>query len=75
MATAVIAVTPVVIAGAYTGAKSAECGLGSGTPVLRQWHVAHLARKRLSPTALAFKEFVFAGGRELLHAESVPISA
>ncbi len=46
-----------------------------GTPVLRQWHVAHLARKRLSPTALAFKEFVFAGGRELLHAESVPISA
>jgi hypothetical protein len=33
-AIAVIAVTPVVIAGAYTGANSAECSPGSGTPVL-----------------------------------------
>jgi DNA-binding transcriptional LysR family regulator len=37
-----------------------------GTPVLRQWHVAHLAKKRLSPTAVAFKEFVLRQGAELL---------
>jgi DNA-binding transcriptional LysR family regulator len=37
-----------------------------GTPVIRQWHVAHLAKKRLSPTAVAFKEFVLQHGRELL---------
>jgi DNA-binding transcriptional LysR family regulator len=37
-----------------------------GTPVIRQWHVAHLAKKRLSPTAAAFKEFVLTQGRELL---------
>jgi LysR family transcriptional regulator, low CO2-responsive transcriptional regulator len=37
-----------------------------GTPVIRQWHVAHLAKKRLSPTASAFKEFVLTQGRELL---------
>jgi DNA-binding transcriptional LysR family regulator len=39
-----------------------------GTPVLRHWHVAHLAKKRLSPTAVAFKEFVLLQGRELLRA-------
>ena len=37
-----------------------------GMPVVRQWHVAHLAKKRLSPTAVAFKEFVLEHGRELL---------
>jgi DNA-binding transcriptional LysR family regulator len=37
-----------------------------GTPVIRQWHVAHLAKKRLSPTAAAFKEFVLTQGRDLL---------
>jgi DNA-binding transcriptional LysR family regulator len=37
-----------------------------GTPVVRQWHVAHLANKRLSPTAVAFKEFVLRQGAELL---------
>ncbi len=37
-----------------------------GTPVIRQWHVAHLAKKRLSPTASAFKQFVLTHGRELL---------
>ena len=37
-----------------------------GTPVIRQWHVAHLANKRLSPTATAFKDFVLTQGRELL---------
>lgn len=37
-----------------------------GTPVMRQWHVAHLAKKRLSPTAIAFKQFVLTEGRELM---------
>jgi DNA-binding transcriptional LysR family regulator len=37
-----------------------------GTPVLRQWHVAHLSKKRLSPTAAAFREFVLTHGRGLL---------
>jgi DNA-binding transcriptional LysR family regulator len=41
-----------------------------GTPVMRQWHVAHLAKKRLSPTAAAFKEFVLVHGRELLRAQA-----
>jgi DNA-binding transcriptional LysR family regulator len=41
-----------------------------GTPVIRQWHVAHLAKKRLSPTAAAFREFVLAHGRELLQAQA-----
>jgi DNA-binding transcriptional LysR family regulator len=43
-----------------------------GTPVVRQWHVAHLAKKRLSPTAAAFKEFVLTHGRELLRARALP---
>jgi DNA-binding transcriptional LysR family regulator len=37
-----------------------------GTPIIRHWHVARLAKKRLSPTAAAFKEFVLCHGRELL---------
>jgi DNA-binding transcriptional LysR family regulator len=37
-----------------------------GTPVIRRWHVAHLAKKRLSPTAAAFKDFVLAHAPELL---------
>jgi DNA-binding transcriptional LysR family regulator len=41
-----------------------------GTPVIRQWHVAHLAKKRLSPTAAAFKEFVLGEGRRMLEAQS-----
>ncbi len=40
-----------------------------GTPVMRQWHVAHLAKKRLSPTATAFKQFVLTQGRELMRKE------
>ena len=40
-----------------------------GTPVIRQWHVAHLAKKRLSPTAIAFKKFVLEHGRALLQAQ------
>jgi len=37
-----------------------------GTPVMRLWHVAHLVKKRLSPTAVAFREFVLTQGRDLL---------
>jgi DNA-binding transcriptional LysR family regulator len=40
-----------------------------GTPVIRLWHVAHLVKKRLSPTAVAFKEFVLTHGRDLLRAQ------
>jgi DNA-binding transcriptional LysR family regulator len=40
-----------------------------GTPLIRHWHVAHLAKKRLSPTAVAFKEFVLTHGRDLLRAQ------
>jgi DNA-binding transcriptional LysR family regulator len=43
-----------------------------GTPVIRQWHVAHLAKKRLSPTAAAFKHFVLTEGRDLLRAQELP---
>jgi DNA-binding transcriptional LysR family regulator len=39
-----------------------------GTPIIRHWYVAHLAKKRLSPTASAFKEFVLTHGRALLQA-------
>ncbi len=39
-----------------------------GTPVMREWHLAHLAKKQLSPTAKAFKEFVLVEGRKLLQA-------
>jgi DNA-binding transcriptional LysR family regulator len=44
-----------------------------GTPVMRQWHVVHLSKKRLSPTAAAFKEFVLAHGRELLRAQAAAV--
>ncbi len=44
-----------------------------GTPVIRQWHVAHLAKKRLSPTAAAFKQFVLTQGRELLRAQGLSL--
>lgn len=38
----------------------------SGTPVIKQWHVAHLSKTRLSPTAEAFRRFVLTQGRDLL---------
>jgi len=44
-----------------------------GMPVIRLWHVAHLAKKRLSPTAVAFKEFVLTHGRDLLQAQDVAL--
>jgi DNA-binding transcriptional LysR family regulator len=31
----------------------------AGLPVMRRWYVVHLASKRLTPTAQAFKQFVF----------------
>ena len=37
-----------------------------GLPVMRHWFVVHLAAKRLSPTAQAFKAFVLRHGREVL---------
>jgi DNA-binding transcriptional LysR family regulator len=42
-----------------------------GTPVIRHWHVAHLAKKRLSPTAAAFRQFVLTNGRDLLQARDL----
>ena len=42
-----------------------------GTPIIRHWHVAHLAKKRLSPTAGAFKQFVLIHGRDLLMARDL----
>src|SRR5882757_7514418 len=44
-----------------------------GTPVMRLWHVAHLVKKRLSPTAVAFKEFVLIHGRDLLRARDAAV--
>jgi len=37
-----------------------------GLPEMRRWFVVHLAAKRLSPTALAFKDFVLKHGRDVL---------
>ena len=37
-----------------------------GLPVMREWFVVHLAAKRLSPTAQAFREFVQKHGRAML---------
>jgi len=37
-----------------------------GLPVMREWFVVHLAAKRLSPTAVAFRAFVLRHGRALL---------
>jgi len=44
-----------------------------GMPVIRLWHVAHLVKKRLSPTAVAFKEFVLTHGRDLLRAQDAAV--
>ena len=37
-----------------------------GLPVMREWYVVHLAAKRLSPTAQAFRAFVLRHGRGVL---------
>ena len=39
-----------------------------GLPVMREWNVVHLAAKRLSPSAYAFKSYVLAHGRDIVHA-------
>ncbi len=39
-----------------------------GLPVIRQWHIAHLAQKRLSPVALACKRFLLEEGAAFLDA-------
>jgi len=38
----------------------------AGTPVMRNWHVIHLARKRLSPIAQSFKDFLLGEGTDLV---------
>lgn len=38
----------------------------AGLPVVRQWHVVHLARKRLPPAAHAFKQFLAHEGATVL---------
>jgi len=38
----------------------------AGTPVMRNWHVIHLTRKRLSPVAQTFKDFLLDEGAELV---------
>jgi DNA-binding transcriptional LysR family regulator len=37
-----------------------------GLPVMRRWFVVHLAAKRLSPTALAFRAFALRHGQDVL---------
>ena len=46
-----------------------------GMPLMRHWHVAHLAKKRLSPTAAAFKAFVLSKGPGLLTPPPAPVGA
>ena len=38
----------------------------AGTPVMRDWYVIHREKKRLSPAALAFKQFLLAQGAKLI---------
>jgi DNA-binding transcriptional LysR family regulator len=45
----------------------------TGLPVMRRWYVAHLAAKRLTPTAQAFKAFVFAEAPRYLEAITAPM--
>ena len=40
-----------------------------GTPVVRNWHVAHAQDKRLPPAAKALREYVLTHGAEFLRAE------
>lgn len=40
-----------------------------GTPLMRTWHVAHLAEKRHSPAARALRDFIIEQGGEFLRAE------
>jgi len=38
----------------------------AGTPVMRDWHVVHRERKRLSPVAQAFKDFLVERGARVI---------
>jgi len=38
----------------------------TGTPVMRDWHVVHRARKRLSPAAAAFKDYLIGEGAAII---------
>ena len=38
----------------------------SGQPVMRDWHVIHRERKRLSPVAQAFKSFLVERGARMI---------
>ena len=37
-----------------------------GLPIVRDWHVVHLAAKRLSPVAQAFREFLLSEAGKLI---------
>ena len=43
--------------------NASRCSTCSGLPVMRDWYVVHLAAKRLSPTAQAFRAFVLKHGQ------------
>jgi DNA-binding transcriptional LysR family regulator len=38
----------------------------AGTPVMRNWYVIHRERKRLTPVAEAFKDFLIARGAKAI---------
>ncbi len=40
-----------------------------GTPLMRTWHVAHLAEKRHSPAARALRDFIIENGGDFLQSE------
>jgi len=46
-----------------------------GTPVMRQWHVVHLAEKRLLPMPQAFRRFLLEESGRLIDTPSAQISA
>jgi DNA-binding transcriptional LysR family regulator len=43
----------------------------AGMPIVRNWYVVHLAQKRLSPAALAMKNFLVAEAGSYLHGEGL----
>jgi LysR family transcriptional regulator, low CO2-responsive transcriptional regulator len=44
----------------------------AGLPIVRKWHVVHLAQKRLSPVAQALKAYLLAEGGPHLAALEAP---
>jgi DNA-binding transcriptional LysR family regulator len=45
----------------------------AGTPVMRTWHVVHLAEKVLSPAAEAFRYYLIEQGSDFLQAHDTPL--